>query len=128
MINFADLVTSSYVMWGINGAIAIGLCVYNWGNKNKKKAESEEKANYNLKVMGIEKTVQELNEMVVRHKGELDALRSKTDKIEGYMNKASEDFARAMEQMEKMADRMTTVADRMLTKDDLALILQIQGK
>jgi hypothetical protein len=112
--------------WAVNGTAILVVGITKWGMRQREKAEAAEKEVLNKRMEALETANKERNPTCAQHRQDLDGLRERMVKMEGFMEQTAGDFTRAMEQMGKMTARMTLISDRMLTKDDLQLIIQVQ--
>lgn len=98
-----------------------------WGMSQREKAQSTVIAGLQDRIKGLEDQDKERKEMCARHYREIAELRGKTQEVEGYMKRTTEDFTRALEQLEKVTERINRMSENMLTKQDLQIIIDFSN-
>lgn len=113
------------IQWGVNLAVLAFVGLGKWGMTQRERAGKAEITALTERIATLEKQRQEKEAVCMRHQADINDFRNRTEQVEGYMKRVTEDFATALRQMEKMTERIDNIKDNMLRRQDLDLITKI---
>lgn len=113
------------VQWGLNLLVLALVGIGKWGMSQREKANAAVLKSITDRIDANEAHAKEHINSMAKLQSDLAEQRRRTDQVEGYMQRAAEDFATALRQIEKVTDRLNTISENMLRKSDLELIARI---
>jgi type VI protein secretion system component VasK len=107
------------IQWAVNFGVLAVVGIAKWGMSQRELANQSVVTALTDRIVALETGRQEKEKMCSKHISDINDFRNRTEQMEGYMKRTSEDFVLALKQIEKLADRINSISDNMLRKSDL---------